>query len=41
MAIEAVKKAAQSGKVGDGKIFVSAVSDVIRIRTGERGANAI
>ena len=41
MAIEAVKKAAQSGKVGDGKIFVSAFSDVIRIRTGERGANAI
>ena len=40
-AVEAIRNAAQSGKIGDGKIFVSAVSEVIRIRTGERGANAI
>jgi nitrogen regulatory protein P-II 1 len=40
-AVEAIRKAAQSGKIGDGKIFVSAISDVIRIRTGERGAAAI
>ena len=39
-AVEAIRKAAQSGKIGDGKIFVSAVIDVIRIRTGERGASA-
>lgn len=40
-AIEAIRKAAQSGKIGDGKIFVSPISEVIRIRTGERGASAI
>ena len=40
-AIEAIRQAAQSGKIGDGKIFVSAVSEVIRIRTGERGPSAI
>src|ERR1044071_3690840 len=40
-AIEAIRKASQSGKVGDGKIFVSPVSEVIRIRTGEKGNNAI
>ena len=40
-AIEAIRKAAQSGKIGDGKIFVSAVTDVIRIRTGERGSEAL
>jgi nitrogen regulatory protein P-II 1 len=40
-AVEAIRQAAQSGKIGDGKIFVSAVSDVIRIRTGERGPSAI
>ena len=39
-AIEAIRKAAQSGKIGDGKIFVSAITDVVRIRTGERGASA-
>ena len=38
---EAIRQAAQSGKIGDGKIFVSAVSEVIRIRTGERGPSAI
>jgi nitrogen regulatory protein P-II 1 len=40
-AVEAIRKTAQSGKIGDGKIFVSSISDVIRIRTGERGAAAI
>ena len=40
-AIEAIRKAALSGKIGDGKIFVSPINEVIRIRTGERGANAI
>ena len=39
--IEAVTKAARTGKIGDGKIFVSEVTDVIRIRTGEAGAAAI
>ena len=40
-AVEAIRQAAQSGKIGDGKIFVSTVSEVIRIRTGERGPSAI
>ena len=39
--IEAVEAAARTGKIGDGKIFVSDVAEVIRIRTGERGAQAI
>lgn len=39
--IEAIVAAAQTGKVGDGKIIVTPVEDVIRIRTGERGPNAI
>ncbi len=39
--IEAVANAARTGKIGDGKIFVYPVSDVIRIRTGERGTAAI
>jgi nitrogen regulatory protein P-II 2 len=39
--IEAVMKAAKTGKVGDGKIFVSDLSQVVRIRTGERDASAI
>ena len=39
--IEAIVAGAQTGRVGDGKIFVSPVEDVIRIRTGERGPNAI
>ena len=33
--------AARSGKIGDGKIFISSVEEVIRIRTGERGEDAI
>jgi nitrogen regulatory protein P-II 1 len=40
-AIEAIKKAAQTGRIGDGKIFVSSVEGAIRIRTGESGADAI
>ena len=39
--IEAIVGAAQTGRIGDGKIFVSPIEDVIRIRTGERGPNAI
>ena len=39
--IEAILAAAQTGRIGDGKIFVLPVEDVIRIRTGERGPNAI
>jgi nitrogen regulatory protein P-II 1 len=40
-AIEAIQSAARTGKIGDGKIFVSDVIDVVRIRTGETGAPAI
>ncbi|MFN7340920.1 MAG: P-II family nitrogen regulator [Opitutia bacterium] len=40
-AIETITKAARTGKIGDGKIFVTSVSEVIRIRTGERGPEAI
>jgi nitrogen regulatory protein P-II 2 len=39
--IEAITKAAQTGKIGDGKIFVSALEQAIRIRTGETGESAI
>jgi len=39
--IEAITKAARTGKIGDGKIFVSEVSKVIRIRTGEQDNDAI
>ncbi|HQQ74636.1 MAG TPA: P-II family nitrogen regulator [Pseudomonadales bacterium] len=39
--IEAVTKAANTGKIGDGKIFVSALEQVIRIRTGETGNAAV
>ena len=39
--IEAIRNAAYTGKIGDGKIFVSDVSQVIRIRTGERDNDAI
>lgn len=38
---EAIVKTAQTGDIGDGKIFISPVEDVIRIRTGERGDNAV
>ena len=40
-AIEAIQKAAHTGRIGDGKIFVSPIDDVIRIRTGERGPEAV
>ena len=39
--VEAIAQAAQTGRIGDGKIFVSDVIDVVRIRTGETGAAAI
>ncbi len=41
LAVEAIIKAARTGKIGDGKIFVQNVEQVIRIRTGETGSNAI
>jgi len=40
-AIEAICKAAQTGKIGDGKIFISDVAEVVRIRTSERGETAL
>ena len=40
-AIEAICKAARTGRIGDGKIFVSNVEEVIRIRTGETGESAV
>ena len=40
-AIEAIQRAAHTGRIGDGKIFVTNVEEVIRIRTGERGTDAI
>jgi nitrogen regulatory protein PII len=39
--VEAIQKAANTGKIGDGKIFVFAVEEVIRVRTGEKGKDAI
>ncbi|OYW95493.1 MAG: hypothetical protein B7Z13_01620 [Caulobacterales bacterium 32-67-6] len=39
--VEAIQTAARTGKIGDGKIFVSDIADVIRIRTGETGAQAV
>ena len=39
--IEAISKAAGTGKIGDGKIFVSSVEQVVRIRTGETGQEAL
>ncbi len=39
--VEALVNAARTGRIGDGKIFVSELTDVIRIRTGERGEQAI
>ena len=40
-AVEAIQAAARTGKIGDGKIFVSEIVEVVRIRTGETGAQAI
>ncbi len=39
--IETIERAAKTGKIGDGKIFLSQVEEIIRIRTGERGKEAI
>ncbi len=39
--IEAIEESAVTGKIGDGKIFVTDLEEVIRIRTGERGQNAL
>lgn len=41
LAIEAIQKTARTGKFGDGKIFVTAIEEVVRIRTGERGELAL
>ena len=41
MVLDTIMSAAQTGQVGDGKMFVSELSDVIRIRTGESGVDAI
>ena len=40
-AVEAIRTSAQTGRIGDGKIFVSKIDDAIRIRTGERGDAAV
>jgi len=40
-AIDTIVRAAQTGQIGDGKIFVSDLSDVVRIRTGETGSAAL
>ena len=40
-ALEAIQKAAKTGKIGDGKIFVYPVGEAVRIRTGDRGENAL
>jgi nitrogen regulatory protein PII len=39
--VETITAAARSGKIGDGKIFISSLEDVVRIRNGERGETAI
>jgi nitrogen regulatory protein P-II 1 len=40
-AVEAIRAAAQTGRIGDGKIFVSPIEEAVRIRTGERGNEAV
>jgi nitrogen regulatory protein P-II 1 len=40
-AVEAIQNAAKTGRIGDGKIFISTIDEAIRIRTGEVGADAI
>ncbi|HUZ12368.1 MAG TPA: P-II family nitrogen regulator [Caulobacteraceae bacterium] len=40
-ALEAIQAAARTGRIGDGKIFISEITEVVRIRTGETGAAAI
>ena len=39
--VETIEKAAKTGRIGDGKIFVLPVDEIVRIRTGERGSDAI
>jgi nitrogen regulatory protein P-II 1 len=39
--VEAIQAASRTGRIGDGKIFVSPIEDVLRIRTGERGSSAL
>ncbi len=39
--IDAIEKSAKTGRIGDGKIFVSPIDEVVRIRTGERGEDAV
>ena len=39
--VEAIAKTAKTGKIGDGKIFITTIDEVVRIRTGERGEDAI
>ncbi|MGD8859363.1 MAG: P-II family nitrogen regulator [Myxococcales bacterium] len=39
--VEAVERAAKTGRIGDGKIFVSPIEEAVRIRTGERGEDAV
>lgn len=41
VAVDAIEKAARTGEIGDGKIVVLSVYDTVRIRTGERGADAV
>ena len=40
-AVEAIMAAARTGRIGDGKIFISNIEEVVRIRTGERGEDAV
>jgi len=40
-ALEAIERSAKTGRIGDGKIFVSTIDEVVRIRTGERGEPAL
>ncbi|WP_028880471.1 P-II family nitrogen regulator [Terasakiella pusilla] len=40
-AVEAIQQAAHTGRIGDGKIFISTIEEAIRIRTGETGAEAV
>jgi nitrogen regulatory protein P-II 2 len=40
-AVEAISKAAHTGKIGDGKIFITPLEEIVRIRTGETGSDAI
>jgi nitrogen regulatory protein P-II 1 len=40
-AVEAIQQSAHTGRIGDGKIFISTIEEAVRIRTGERGGDAI